>query len=545
MQNDNEKSKKNHWLLGIILLASFLLMVFSAASDSMVVDEKVHIPAGYLHVWQGNYLFNSEHPPLLNDLAGLFAQIARPNVPEIPEDFTGGDQWEYGDLFFYESGNNLDEILLWARLPFILLSLALIYLTFVWAKTLFGPKAGLMAATLAAFSPNILAHGRLATTDSGLVFFFVLACFLLWKYLQKPNYLLASLLGLAAGLTILSKFSGLIILPIMIIGLLSFWLSRKIKFSSAVRQGLLIFIIPLVLSWAVYVFSMRSDLAPTSTYVTSRTLGSQVISSDFSKWLIAPLDKYFQGMEILADHNTGGHWAYLNGEVGYTGWWQYFPLVLWYKLTLAELILLFLSIFAFFRFKERRLDDFWVIFPPLLFLAISITGKIDIGIRHILPILPFFYIFISRLVKNQNLIFRNVFLILALAQIIIGILAFPNYIAYFNQLAGGGKSGIRHLADSNLDWHQNMKRFGKYAKKNNIKKVYELCWDSASFTYQGIESEILPNTPVNGAVVICAQQLVVTPDGFEIGWVTKYPPDDIVANAMYVWRFDLKPMELR
>ena len=534
-------------LVGIFLV-SFFLMIFSSATDSMVVDEKVHIPAGYLHVWKGDYTFNSEHPPMLNDLAGLFAKFAKPNAPAVPANFTGGDQWEYGDMFFYLSGNNIDKILFWARLPFIFLTLGLIYLVFLWAKTLFGPKAGLVAATLTAFSPNILAHGRLATTDIGVTLFFLLVCWLLRKYFLKPNLKTVALLGLGLGLVLLAKFSGIFVVPVIILGLIFIWFLKRQKFLKSLLESLLIFAVAGILIWGVYFFSMRTQIitAPDSLQL-SKTFHHKVISGTFSKFLIMPYDKYFQGLEILTDHNTSGHWSYLDGEVGYSGWWYYFPLVMLYKMPLTEIILLVLSIgFVIKRLLPppwrgrndiKTFDYLLLFFPPLLFLVVSMIGRIDIGIRHILPILPFFYIFISSLVLKKNKIFQKLIFGLVGLQIIIGILAFPNYLTYFNQIAGGAKGGIKHLSDSNLDWNQNMKRFGLYAKENNIKKVYALCWDNYSFVYQGVDVETLPNEPVKGAVVICAQQMLVPPDGFDFDWVTKYPPNAVIGNAMYLWRF--------
>lgn len=521
-------------------------MFFSARGDSLVIDEKVHIPAGYLHVWQGDYTFNTEHPPLLNDLAGLFAKIAKPNLPEEKmANFNGGDQWEYGDLFFYKSGNNVEKIIFWARLPFIFLTLGLIYLVYLWAKTLFGPKAGLLAAVLTAFSPNILAHGHLATTDIGVTFFFVLTCWLLRKYFLKPTWGNAALLGLSLGLVLLAKFSGLVVLPIIFLGLIYLWFLKKPKLLPALGQFLMIILIPLILLWLLYAFSLRGELTNLPpVYELSKTLGYHTISHPYSRWLLIPFDKFIQGLEILSDHNASGHWAYLNGQISTSGWWYYFPLVLWYKLTITEIILFALSIFFGWRFLKKTdgwFEGFLLIFPPLLYLGISMIGKIDIGIRHVLPILPFFYILISRMIQNRHLILKPIIILLVIGQILIGLLAFPNYLAYFNQIAGGAKGGIKHLADSNLDWNQNMKRFQKYAREHHLQKVYELCWDSDSFTYYGIENEILPNTPVKGVVVICAQQLKVTPEGFDISWVTNPPTggpaDEVVANGIYVWRF--------
>jgi len=540
---------RKHWpqfaLFGI-LVASFVLMLFSARQDSLTVDEKVHISAGYLHVWEGDYTFNAEHPPLLNDIGGLFAKIAKPNLPAMSlSDFKGEDQWQFGDLFFYQSGNEVEKIIFWARLPFILLTLGLIYLVFLWAKTLFGEKAGILAAMLTAFCPNVLAHGRLAATDMGVAFFFVLTIWLLRKYIFKSNWQNAVLLGLSLGLVILAKFSGLLILPLVLVGIAVVWFRGIIAVGKPIAssagqlagQFLIIIIIPLILIWGVYLFSMRSEMLNLSqTYELSKTFSSQTISDTALKWFLVPFDKFAQGYQLVKEHNLSGHWAYLNGQVSSRGWWYYFPYVLWYKLTLPILILFVLSLFFWRRSKE----EFFLIIPPLFFLGLSMTSKIDIGIRHILLVLPFLFIFISRLANTKNLILRPLVALLVIAQIVVGILAYPNYIAYFNQIAGGSKNGLKHLADSNLDWNQNMIRFAQYAQENDIKNIYQLCWDHDSFAYYGIENEVLPASSVQGIVVICAEQLKVTPEGFDLSWVTKNPPDAIIGHTMYIWRFDKK-----
>lgn len=529
---------KRYWVtisLVAIILASFFLMIFSAQKDSIVIDEQVHISAGYLHTWEGDYTFNAEHPPLLNDLAGFFAKIGKPKLPQKSyRSFTGSEQWDYADLFWYHSGNNVDKIIFWSRLPFIFLTLGLIYLSFLWTKTLFGPKAGLMAAALAAFSPNILAHGRLATTDIGVAFFFLLFFWILRKYLLSPSWIKAIWLGFSLGLVVLAKFSGLLVLPLLLVFLLWRWLIQdkgtwKENWRKRILELILIISVGFVLFWLVYAFSSRSEF----------------ISSGFVKLLLFPLGKFWQGYQILSDHNSVGHWAYLNGIVDYHGWWYYFPLVLWYKLTLPIMILFGLAIISFRKNHRNFLEESLLIVPIISFLILAMISKIDIGIRHILPILPFLYIWISRLMMSKNLFLKRIVVILVIGQIVIGFLSFPNYLAYFNQIAGGAKNGIRHLTDSNLDWNQNIKRFSQYAQEKNIKKIYALCWDQDSFRYYGVGNEILPNQPVNGVVAICAQQLMVPPDGFDFSWVTKFPPDDNVGNGIYVWRFDQKPIELR
>lgn len=523
---------KKHWIgfvFGLILAGSFFLMIFSAQSDSLTVDEIVHISAGYLHTWSGNYTFNSEHPPLLNDLAGLFAKLARPNLPAVSlSNFKGDDQWQYGDLFFYHSGNNVEKIVFWTRLPFIFLTLGLIYLVFIWAKEVFGPKAGLMAAALVGFCPNILAHGRLATTDA-VAFFYLLAVWLLRKYILKSSWVNALTLGVGIGLVCLAKFSGVLILPVIGFGLIYFWIVKRPKFLKAFGQLLIILVTAFILSWLIYAFSMRGQLSTSSV-------------------LMAPINKFIQGYNIVADHNKVGHWNYLNGQIDFQGWWYYFPLVLWYKLTIPSLLLIGLAIFfgpkkapSGEKYKRYFLDEFLIIFPGIWFLGFSLTSHIDIGIRHILPVLPFLFLFASRLGETTNLILKPIVAGLVILHVAFGVLAFPNYIAYFNQIAGGPNGGINHLIDSNLDWNQNMKRFASYAKAKNIKEVYTYCWDLESFQYYGVKTQFLPTKPVNGIVVICAHQLKIKYD-YDFSWVTKYPFDDVVADGMYVWRFDQHPI---
>ena len=288
---------------------------------------------------------------------------------------------------------------------------------------------------------------------------------------------------------------------------------------------------------------MRDNIANTSSYKLSELFGSQTITYPVSKWIILPFNKYIEGYEMVIEHNKSGHWAYLNGKVDYRGWWYYFPLVLWYKLTIPVLGLFSLAFLYLVKIRKKFFEEFLILFPPLLFLGISMTSKIDIGIRHIILVLPFCFIFLSRLGKVKNIVFKPLIYLLVLSHILTGIIVFPNYIPYFNQIAGGSANGIRYLADSNLDWNQNIIRFGQYAKEEKINRIYTLCWDLESFQYYGVKSNILPNFPVNGVVVICAQQLVVPPEGFDFNWVLRYPPDKIIGHTLYVWRFDKKSVQ--
>jgi hypothetical protein len=49
--------------------------------------------------------------------------------------------------------------------------------------------------------------------------------------------------------------------------------------------------------------------------------------------------------------------------------------------------------------------------------------------------------------------------------------AFPNYIPYVNELAGGAKSGLYYLDDSNIDWGQGLKQAAEYVRSHNLDNV--------------------------------------------------------------------------
>jgi hypothetical protein len=67
--------------------------------------------------------------------------------------------------------------------------------------------------------------------------------------------------------------------------------------------------------------------------------------------------------------------------------------------------------------------------------------------------------------------------------------ACPDFIAYFNELAGGPQNGYRWLADSNLDWGQNATRVQAYARERGI----------------AIEPDVLP---ASGLVAVRVNRLV-------------------------------------
>ncbi len=107
-----------------------------AIQDSATIDEIAHIPAAYSYLKYQDMRLNPEHPPLLKDLAGLPLQFLKLNFPSNNSAWQTdiNAQRKVGYFFLYESGNNDDQIIFWARLAPIILTIVLGIFIFIWTK---------------------------------------------------------------------------------------------------------------------------------------------------------------------------------------------------------------------------------------------------------------------------------------------------------------------------------------------------------------------------------------------------------------------------
>ena len=197
-----------------LLLAFWLQMFFALPKLSATSDEVAHLPAGYTYWTTRDFRLNPEHPPLAKLLAALPLLALKPRLDTSWPEWKGGAEYIFGYGFLYT--NDADRLLFWGRIPMTLLSTLGALFVFLWAHDMFGPRAGLFALALCAFSPNLLAHGMLVTTDVPLAVFMTIALYLFWKQGMQPSLKMSAAVGLATGATMAAKFSGAI-LPLLII----------------------------------------------------------------------------------------------------------------------------------------------------------------------------------------------------------------------------------------------------------------------------------------------------------------------------------------
>ena len=216
-------SKSKQIFLVLLLLSAFFLQgIFSLHQKSATHDETAHIAAGYSYWKTGDFRLNKEHPPLMKLLAGFPLLFLRPDFPAEHPSWQNGREWEFANQFIYPviPPTPAEKIVFWARIPILLLGLILGFFVFKWSKELYGVTAGIFALFLYSFSPNILAHTRLVTTDLGITLFMFLTIYTFWRWLATPNSRNLLLVGVCFGLALATKFTAVILAPLgLLLGL--------------------------------------------------------------------------------------------------------------------------------------------------------------------------------------------------------------------------------------------------------------------------------------------------------------------------------------
>lgn len=504
-------------VLPIIFVSAFILMLFSAKMDSITTDEGVHLFAGYTYLTQRDFRLDPEHPPLLKKIGAL------PLLFINNLNYTLGEKWEKAGNFYYDSwqearilgdifvANNSNNIIFVSRIMFVLLTMILGIFSFFWAKKLYGEKAGIFSAFLILFLPNILANGRLINTDFGLTLFFFLAIYFWGKFLKEPKILNLIIAGIFLGLVLASKFTGIMIVPIFILLIIiKLILQKSWKNWPKYLLGILLSsIVSFLIIWGTYGFSIQSP-------------------------------KYFyKGLVMVATHSAGGHASYLLGQTSNTGWWYYFPVAIFFKTPIPIFIFLLITIIYFKKIKSKDIfDEYLILIPLIVFLLFAMISKANLGVRHVLPILPFLILFIS---KSINLIdFKKWrlgtigFIVLIFWYFVSSVFSFPNYLAYFNEFAGGPKNGYKILTDSNLDWGQDVFRIKKYMDENNLDHVYLVYpWDGDEILkYYGINFTPLKpdDRQAKGKAVVSATYYET--DAYK--WLKQFPMEQITPGVFLV-----------
>jgi 4-amino-4-deoxy-L-arabinose transferase-like glycosyltransferase len=549
------KTRNRIWVtagVAALLCVFFIQLATSTYRNSLTWDEDDHIFSGYMSLKHGDFGLNPEHPPLVKMLAGLPLLNMHLNEPPLPGRFFKLDAFLGGEDFIFHNNAGHDAIIFRARIAASILTLLLALLVFMAAQEMFGTGAAFIALGLMVFDPNVLAHGAVVGTDIGLSCFMFASIYAFYRYVKAPSAWRLIVVGLAGGLALASKHTGILILPMLVLLAICEVVRRNgfdatDKNGAAVPRGkravrlavaiVLMSLIAIAVLWAFYGFRYQAREAglqlhpPLAEYLQqlSRPREAHILAA-VAHWHLFP-ESYIYGLadvRIMGDFYT----SYIFGKVYPHGVWFYFPAAFVIKSTLSFLILLALAIWAI---ATRRLtgsrEILFLTIPPAYHLLTAMSAGMNIGLRHILPMYFFLYILIAGacwgLIKSNRL-WAYVVIALIAFQAISGARTFPAYLAYENELWGGPSNTYKYLSDSNVDWGQQLKDTKHYLDQHGIKD----CWfvyfaqGVVDFRDYGIPCKPLPTMDtvwtgeaidappaIDGPVLISAGDL----SGFEFG----------------------------
>ena len=553
--------KARPWLPLLLLLVFFALAMTQVRYASITFDEGPHLAVGYTTLRTHDLRLQPVHihPPLANVLAAL-PLLLQSDLPD-PTTVNG---WEIASL------SAITDALVWqnphpariataGRVPILLLSTLLGALVFRWARDLGGWPAAAIALTLFALDPNLIAHSGLITTDAAAVTLSVATLYALYRWLVSPagsrsHRRCFVLTGVLLGLAQLAKVSTLSLIPV--VGLILFaqaWTHGRLSHALVLSIGrfLILVVIAGAVIWAGYDFEL-----------------SAVEGVPFR----VPAGTHFTIFRSLNEHYGLGHPTFAFGQVNDEGWWWYFPAAFLIKTPLSVLLLLMGSVVAGVGLLAQRSAAPGWSWPnslpvpltlglfPVIYAAASLLSSVNIGYRHLLPLLPFLYVgaaqILTRLPTRRGAIrqTRRAAGALLMAWLALGTLrTLPTPLTHFNELAGGPSGGYRYLVDSNLDWGQNLWELASWMAENGEEHVRYAHYSPANPEVYGIDADFLPPDPravaftpwrpETGLYAIGATVLQgpYAPDINTYAWFRARQPVARLGDALFVYRVAEEP----
>jgi hypothetical protein len=462
------------------LVGQIALLGHTISCHNVTIDETSHILAGVLYVRRGTTDFYEVNPPLARAVAALPLTLLPIQLPEAGE-LEGSERLiAWSGEFQVRNASHWHRLVVSARLSLVLWYLLGAGVVTYWAGALFGRAAAVIALALWITCPNLTTWASVVTTDLAAAVG-ALTAVLSWRwYFQAPSCWRALVVGLCLGLALLTKFSLLALVPLLVILSLADPRSRW-------SHGLLWIGVTLAVVNAGYFFRGTGRALGTYDFHSALLTGEQFgraanrFRGTVLEHLPIPLPQdYVSGVDVQKAHSDSRLNSDLCGEWRRGGWWYYYLIAMAVKVPLGTWLLggMAAALACCSRRYRASAQEEWLIWLLALALLTLVSSQTGINghFRYALPVLPFVCIGVSRagkLLEEAWLAWREPLtgsrrrlIRWSLgACLILGSLAWnavavarthPHYLSYFNEIAGGPDNGWKWLAESNIDWGQDL-----------------------------------------------------------------------------------------
>ena len=491
-----------HLAAAALLGAMFLLAGGAALHESATVDEFAHVAAGMSYWQRLDMRLNGEHPPLGKALAGLALAVRGTHADysspawQVSTDFFSAylAQFAFGDAILGR-WNDWKSTLMWARFPMLILTLVTGWFVYRYADRIGGPAGGLLCLAAYVATPAFLVFGPLVLTDLPVTLFSLIALWRLGEIWSAPSPRNALLFGAAFGASLLSKFTGLLLIPVVLVLFLQtrFWPSakepaekvsrkawRRARWRCALRgalwAALLVYVVYFVLSWN------QPDNALS-------LIGSGPWASIIRRPLM-PVWLYVRGFLMMLV--TGSRPTFLLGHAHSHGVPYYFPVVFALKSTLGFLVLLTMAAAAGVLARKRgvhaipiELCPHWRVLMTgfFVYLTVCLLSLLDLSIRHfMMPIILLILMLapLPRMVRALpgRKLWQAAIAAAAVSSFAAIALAYPYLMPFVNSLAFGHPA-YQLVNDSNVSWNEALPEVERFAQERHLTEI-ELDWASLS-----------------------------------------------------------------
>ena len=559
----------------IAVIALLLIMagtiLHTIHGESLTWDEGDHIFAGYQSWKTHDYGYNPEHPPIVKMLATIPLLNLHLNVPPDQHRFFKDEAYLDGrELLFRSPGYSGQDLTFRVRILPLLFTMIAAILIYCAGREMFSCTTGLVALLIFSFEPTLLAHGDFVTTDMAASCTIFATVYAFWRWYQSQTWQRAVVVGIAAGFALGAKHSTVLLAPMLVVlaagMLIVHYRNRELPLPDIGKTlGALVTLtaVAVFLLWSFYGFRYNARPAPLVMSPTLVEYAAPLGGFETKGILLAGRlkllpESYLYGLtDVRAMAN--GMPSFFMGKVYKHGVWQYFPVLILIKTTLGMLGLLLLTAYAVARKWLHNWSALWFLTaPPAIYLLVAMTSHLNIGARHVLPMMVFACVLAAAgavTLAQRSRGWAITVGILLTMHVATSLHAAPNYMSYANEAWGGPTQTYKYLSDSNTDWAQQLIATSKYIREHNIKDCY-IAYFAAPFILPadyGIPCKRIP-TPdsyfahevvdapsvLNGTVFISAGDL----NGFELGSSVLNPyesfrsikPIDSIQNGIFVYQ---------
>jgi len=478
-----------------------VLAAGSMAQKSATYDEAALLASGARYLRTLDNRVNAENPPLLKAFYALPTWLLGWDAPPAPAStfysYRMHDAIAYGNRALYSQKHPL-LLLFFCRLMVVGVAVGLGLLLYRLAAGAWSATTAGVLLWIYVLSPNILAHARLFTPDLGCTFFVLAVTAALMRLLASGRPRDALVLGLTLGGALLAKFTTVLLIPALAVQTaLWFRLEPTCRKNWRRTFGLLAAAAAVALVTVNAAYGFRGTFPRLEALSVRSPLVRRFQAVPGIRAVPLPVpEAYVRGFDIVAYNNRPGFPAVFMGRVYPKGdsWWYYYLIAVALKTPLPLLIVWILGGLAFLRVRRRFASRaaVFAVPPVLLFLNFSLIAFRQLGLRYILPMWPFLILlagfFVEELWDRATPGVRRVALILGLWYVGESVWIFPDYLGYFNELAGGPAGGWEYLASSNADWGQDLPKLARWQRAHGDPDMYVLYYGAAPLEAYGVRS---------------------------------------------------------